>query len=533
MAPFTTDLGGTGLAIRSAAEYHQESTPDTSASRNQLLPALQDASNSGSRSASSENSVADGIAQRADFVERVEAIIGSKDQQHPRSVPPPQGVQEGVKTTANSVATHNDLNLTRSHSDMDREQRIVRATESVIDLKDIQDDELLDILIKNETIAARFQKECHSRLEQNQQRLEHAYKQRLDELENCTRQWRHNTEELWQAIKAGNCPATTQQQQEHLDWSGPQQMAHEMGLVSDLSTLCLELTDGHACTETQEPNNHSPKSLSTVTKDWEGPVAPTVHPTAHSRVESPLPDRLPHECETSQLSDTARLTSADASLGSPSALPAVQIQKPQTLSAQWVADTKGYKADEAQHTLNKGSTRLIEILSFGDLEARFPKFLGSPKNRRMVVKYVDEKRQLTYRDINAIHSVLGGLLNTDIIIDLTYENVVLFGRALCYLKERRDRLSSLVKLLHAPFVDSEIRKLCAFFSSQPTSITLRIKRFRPSEARISDIFSAENRSVPATSKLLIVRPKHQEGRISGAEFFDVGIERQVARLKNG
>lgn len=522
------DLGGTRLAIRSAAEYYNQSIANTSVSCNQLLPALQDISKSDRKSPSAANPVTDGTARRADFVKRVDDIIRSNDQQHFQSVSPPQGVEEGSTKMANAGLSHEDPSLTRSHPNMGQKRRIAWAARSVIDLKDVQDDELLEILLKNETVATRFQRECHSRLEQHQQSLERAYKQRLDELERYTRQWRDNTEELWLAVKAGRFPATTQQQQEHLVWPGSQQMAHGLGLVSVLSALSSGSTDRHARTEMREPKDHSPKSPHTGARHYDPAPNHMVDPHA----KTPVPDLLPHE--TSQLSEAARPTSADASLGPflPT-LPAVQAKKPQTLGAKWVDDVEGYKVDETKGRLTKGSLHFIDVVSFREIGPAFQSCLKIPKDRRMVVKYVDQKGQLTYRDINAIHSVLGGLLNTDVIVDLTYENVALFGRALCYLKDRRDRLWSLAKLPGAPSVDDESQELCAFFSSQSTARTLRIKRFRPNEARLSDIFSAEGHSQPAAWKLLIVRPRHQEGRISGADFFDVGIERHVARLKNG
>lgn len=76
--------------------------------------------------------------------------------------------------------------------------------------------------MKNETVARLFQNACITRVEEHKQKLEHAYNQRLLELEEYTRSWRDATKEIWTAVRNGKFEID-QDQQEILHWPGPQE----------------------------------------------------------------------------------------------------------------------------------------------------------------------------------------------------------------------------------------------------------------------------------------------------------------------
>lgn len=539
MASISTKIGSqagafpasdTRLAIRSAAQYYTHKTPHLLLSPCQDGPALHLGSPDTSKCPLSAAPVPSGQAQHPDVSKGLgnDPLTLDLGQNIQDSIAPRDNV--GNANMADATAAAEGADLTRSDSAEAPRQRVAWANRSVINLKDIQDDELLQVLLKNDTIAARFQGACASRLEQYQQSLERAYNQRLADMEKYTRDWRDSTKELWLAVKEGKCPTITQEQQELLAWPGPQQMANNLGPVSVLTSSFSEMMGGQTSKELRESDSHTKfqKSSPAIA----GHSGPDTNPVVDSRAEVPISG--PPDHETLQLSKESKLPNEKADrppLQLP--LPVAQFPKSQSLGAEWVDETKGYKEDEAKGGLTRGSYHVLDTVCWRDLGPDIQKFLEIPDARRMVVKFMDGEGRLTFRDMNAIHSILGGLMKTDVIIDLTYANVALLGRALCYLKSRRDRLWSLAKLPGTPFVDSETRELCTLFSPRPAAKTVRIERFMPGQSRLSGMFSAEEHSKPEAWRLLIARPRHQDGYIDGVAYFDVGIERRTARLKTG
>lgn len=94
---------------------------------------------------------------------------------------------------------------------------------TLINLNGLTDDNVLHILLNNETVAEQFRKACFSRQQKYQEDLERVYNQRLLELEDYTHKWRDTTKELWRALEHGRFSVITQQQQDALDWQGPRQ----------------------------------------------------------------------------------------------------------------------------------------------------------------------------------------------------------------------------------------------------------------------------------------------------------------------
>lgn len=486
----------TRLAIRSAAEYYTQAP-------------LQPASHPGSPNESKRTlPTAPVPSGQAPVWPEIQNSISPRD-------------NEGNGQVAKTTAAAGDPNLPCSRGAETHKRHVESANWPVVHLNDVQDDELLQILLKNDTIAARFQEACASRLEQYQQSLERAYNQRLADMEKYTRDWRDTTKELWLAVKEGKCPTVTQEQQEFLAWPGPQQMANALGPLPTGT-----LTRSSSETMVEKASEELRESLPVIA----GPSGPnTSNPVVDPRVELPISALPDHEA--SQLSEAPKLLSAKVDQHPLQPwLPFVPFSEPPSLDAQWVGDTEGYREDKAKGGLTWRSMRLAATVCVRDAGPGMRRFLKIPKARRMVIKYKDPGGNLSYQDVNAVHSVLGGLINTDVIIDLTCANVALFGRALCYLKGRQDRVWSLSKLPGTPVVDSETLELCTFFSSRRAATKLRINRFMPDHPRLSGIFSAEEHSKPEMWRLVIARPRHQDGHIEGVDLFDVGLERRTPRL---
>ncbi|KAL1871961.1 hypothetical protein Daus18300_004598 [Diaporthe australafricana] len=95
-----------------------------------------------------------------------------------------------------------------------------------VNLDKLNDDQALELLLKNETIARMFQDACTSRVEEHQQKLAHAYNQRLLQLEGYTRAWRESTKEIWEAVKEGTFKLNNDQIYALL-WRGPQEAGHD------------------------------------------------------------------------------------------------------------------------------------------------------------------------------------------------------------------------------------------------------------------------------------------------------------------
>lgn len=311
VGPFTPR--DTRLAIRSAAEYYTQAPP-------------QPASHPGSPDESKR------MLPTAP-VPSGQAPLGPEIQN--RIAPRDNEVNGQVVNTTTAAGDH--------------KRHVELTNRSLIQLNDIQDDELLQILLKNDTIAARFQEACASRLEQYQQSLERAYNQRLADMEKYTRDWRDTTKELWLAVKEGKCSTVTQEQQEFLAWPGPQQMANALGPLST-GTLTRSSSETMVDKASDELRESSPVIA--------GPSGPnTSNPVVDPRVELPISALPDHEA--SQLSEAPKLLSAKVDQHPLQPwLPFVSFSEPPSLDAQWVGDTEGYREDKAKGGLTWRSMRL-------------------------------------------------------------------------------------------------------------------------------------------------------------------------------
>lgn len=506
-------LQDTRLVIREAAEYYTHSTV------NQSL-CLKPTSPSSAMPTSNASLGHPGL-----FNSLGHNFIPLDDEQDIWSDASAQGSQECDKAIVGAISASGNHGLACDLPDTVQRPRTLTASPSVINFQDLLDDELLQTLLRNETFAKSFNRSCNYHLKQHEQSLERAYNQRLSELEQYTREWRDSTKELWLAVKEGNFPAATKRQQEFLAWSGPQQMADELGPVS--LRIPMKTMVAQASTQLQELPKIPTSMPALMKRHSPNDEGMSGHPM---RLPTPgLPDH-----DASHLSQAAGCRSSEA-IQEPlqSHIPVVAMQHSPLHGSRWVDNAEGFIGPESGVGLSRGSFVLAHTVCLRNLGPDFQSYLKIPEARRMVVKVTDEEGLSTYRDINAIHSILGGLLDTDIIVDLTYANVALFGKALSYLKDRISKLWYLAKLPNAPFVDSEVRELCAFLSSQPTAKAVSMRKFLPVQPRLSSISKAEEYSNPEAWRLLIARPKHQAGHIEGAYYFDVGIERRTARLKTG
>lgn len=395
-------------------------------------------------------------------------------------------------------------------------------------LEEVQDDKLLRVLLRNETIAIRFQKACTSRLEQYQKGLESTYNDRIADLEKQFREWRGTTQELWLAIEEGTVPTITGHQRALLNWPGPQSMAQHLGQISTPTIIPSRAMAAAAITRRPESHTLTHPPLPVFSNNW----VPTSLSFNHAVSR---PTKLgTSQCSAAQLSGTTGSRSlGTAQVPLQLSFPVVR-KKPQSHGATWVHDTEGYEEDKAKNRLTAGSTRFIHTVGLRDLGPDFLRVLKIPEDRRTVVNLADALGTPSYRNINMIHEAISVITKSDVIINLTYENVTLLGKALCYLKDRRERLWSLAGLPNAPFVDKEILGLCAFFSSQPAAKSLSVKHIVPEGPRaLSDIAMSEMEFKSVDWRVLIARPRHVEGQVKGAEYFDVGIERRTARSKTG
>lgn len=351
----------------------------------------------------------------------------------------------------------------------------------------LNDDEVLRILSRNKTVAKQIQNACASRLQEYQQNLDRAYNERLQELENYTRQWRETTKELW--AQEGRLPAVNQQQQDALDWQGPQQMG---------ASYMAKLPPIISVIGARVPNA-------------EGRVSNTDARPRESvlvAIPSPLqPGLLP------------RIPQVDRS-------PALSVPN-QLLCSEWINDLSGYKTVSGSVQLTRESIHTILHTGFrksGEMwESLLSKALAS-SSQSLIFRTSDNGGNVEFRPFKSIDKPRLNVFQTNVIIELTSSNMALFGKALRYIDARRKRVWSTAedpragsKLRQAR--DEQIGRLCGIFSTLNTT-----------NEKLTTVDLAGPQRL---RRMLLVRPRRDDGEVTRADFFDVGSERGTTLREDG
>lgn len=463
----------------------------------------------------------------------------------------------------------------------------------------ITDEQALEILQANPTIAEEFGRACAIRLQQYQQSLDNAYNRRLVEMEDYTREWRNRTKKLWQAVRAGRFDPADMSSQSA--WQGPQGIAKsaqyqlpvidtrvgqplifENGqahinepIASRLSSASAARTAPPVLVRTrrvvrpdprqlQQNDNRSHPSGSSQSgrsrfHTQSRPVSSAVPEQLHASQLSPR-QRTSGQVDTFQNASNRPTTPQPESSSGPAcaeteahqpvhcqpvsqSIPdesvlvetdpipkvAVQAAQRQLLGREWISDLGGF-AKESSGKYSSKSNRLLRILSSNSLGSSFTSSLNLSYSAILLgVKLISS--EFDYRKFERLLATKNIADASEVVIELSEANVLMFGKAFCYLKERRDLLCSLLGLTRGRRLgnDEQSQRMYQFFCQQPTNKALNTMR-HPEHNRLR--FPTKS---PAheTRKLLIARPKHEDGHITGARYFDVGSEQPTIRPRKG
>lgn len=208
---------------------------------------------------------------------------------------------------------------------------------------------------------------------------------------------------------------------------------------------------------------------------------------------------------------------------------AIQASQRQLLGHEWISDFGGY-VKESSGKYSSKSNRLLRMLSSSSLG---PSFTSSLKLSYSAILLGVKSRssEFEYRKFEHPFATRNIAYPSEVVIELSEANVLMFGKAFCYLKERRDLLCSLVGLTRGSRLgtNEQSHRMYLFFCQQPINRALNTMR-HPENNR-----SRLPRKSPVheTRRLLIVRPKHEDGHITGARYFDVGSEQPTRRPMKG
>lgn len=409
---------------------------------------------------------------------------------------PQQEVSRGVNAAlANSAGLLIQSAFTGDNSN----NQPAPVKQDAVDLDCLSDDKILEIFLKNETVAKQFKSACASRLLQYQQELQNAYDQRLLELENYTRQWRDTTKDLWESLKEGRLAANTKQQQDALAWQGPRQMG--TGFSLPLPSVASEIVDGELDGKL----------------DKAGRVT-GISARRRSGAPSP-PPAVPGLC----------LPPFQASPAVPPFL-ATQLRCP-----EWVYDLSGYLKNPLTGAYASGSAELLATACSEALGQNFQTLLKVPGNSQLVLRVQTGQARPVYRPLCKIGIVKKSLHSQDVVIDLNSANIALFGKAFCYMKDRRELVRHELNLPVGPQSSQggQLTRLYDFFSSQTTSQKLSVRSLPFKCPSASVLYHLEENPLYESRRLLIARPQHQDGQIFGCEVFDVGRERRTKCQEDG
>lgn len=385
-----------------------------------------------------------------------------------------------------SCPSSTGLSRQSAHAEPSSPEASPMPDSTLIDLNSLTDDNVLHILLNNETVAEQLRMACFSRQQRYQEDLEHVYNQRLSELEDYTRKWRDTTKELWRAFERGKIPVITQQQQDALDWQGPRQSQPSF--------------------QDQIPSN-----------------APSLEQ-----------QNLDHE-KNGERAGENHLSAAPTNLQE--STPGHQSFKPmpptQLSCLEWVQDLGGYMKNYSTGEYTDGSDRLIRRVISSSLGHNFPGFSlsGEVMDTCVLVRVPSAQAMPTYRRLASINELKFKVDLCEVVVDLNSANIALFGKAFCYISDRIDILRAARRgrspTSVASTIDDKKCRLYDMFSSRVAPKTLTSSGPPPQSPRSMVSYHFETESRRKLYKLMILRPAHKSGEITGVRHFDVGLEQEV------
>lgn len=525
---------------------------------------------------------------------------------HHQDLPNDSSIDQGnaVHTRGNLLMQPDRHHTEQSRSnadDLTRSTPTRTHTHPRADKENLTDEQALDILETNPTIAEEFRRACAIRLQQYQQSLDKAYNRRLAEMEVYTREWRNHTKKLWHAVRAGQFDPADMSNQSAIAWQGPQDMAksdrYHLPVIDTRVGQPVILENGQAhvngpnayrvssasptrtappvptrirrearpgpshCEQNdagphQRGPPHSGRSRShTQTKLVSSGVPEQLslsRPASSQRITSeslafysapdrpttPQPEsssgpvyaetkaRQPTHCQppNQSIPDEPILVHPDPILNVP-----VQASQRQLLGHKWINDFGGY-VKESSGKYSSKSSRLLNILSSSSLGSSFTSSLKLSYSA-ILLGVKSRSSEFNYRKFERVHGTKNIAHPSDVVIELSEANVFMFGKAFCYLKKRRDLLRSLIGLDRRRRLEKneQSQRIYTFFCQQPTNRALNTMR-HPQNTRHRFPSKAP---VHETRKLLIARPEHEDGHITGARYFDVGSEQPTIKAEKG
>ncbi|KAJ4394854.1 hypothetical protein N0V93_004074 [Gnomoniopsis smithogilvyi] len=221
------------------------------------------------------------------------------------------------------------------------------------------------------------------------------------------------------------------------------------------------------------------------------------------------------------------LSQSDTSQPTPIQAVALQGSQRQLLCPEWIADFGGCVRDASGEYKSK-SHRFLSVLSSDSLGPSFTSILTLSYSAILLGVKSDSSGYI-YRRFDHLSKTRSCAFSSDVVVDLSEANVLMFGKAFCYMKERMSSLRSELGITRSRRlgVDGEIQRMYEFFSQQPIHKTIHTMR-HPERNRAG--VSSRN-PVHEARNLLIARPKHKDGHITGAAYFDVGVEEPVTRTE--
>lgn len=475
---------------------------------------------------------------------------------HHQDLPNDSSIDQGnaVHTRGNFLMQPDRHHTEQSRSnadDLTRSTPTRTHTHPRADKENLTDEQALEILETNPTIAEEFRRACAIRLQQYQQSLDKAYNRRLAEMEVYTREWRNHTKKLWHAVRAGQFDSADMSNQSAIAWQGPQDMAksdrYHLPVIDTRVGQPVILENGQA--HVNGPNAYRVSSASPTR------TAPPI-PTRIRQEARPGPsqceqnDTDPHQRGTPQLESSSGPACTETKARQPTrcqplnqSIPdepilvhpdrianvPVQASQRQLLGHEWISDFGGY-VKEASGKYSSKSSRLLNILSSSSLGSSFTSSLKLSYST-ILLGVKPRSSEFDYRKFERVHGTKNIAHPSDVVIELSEANVFMFGKAFCYLKERRDLLRSLIGLDRCRRLEKneQSQRIYNFFCQQPTNRALNTMR-HPQNTRHRFPSKAP---VHVTRKLLIARPEHEDGHITGARYFDVGSEQPTIKAEKG
>lgn len=243
---------------------------------------------------------------------------------------------------------------------------------------------------------------------------------------------------------------------------------------------------------------------------------------ARAETESPQPAH----CQPASHSTPDELTLVGKD---PIPMVAAQAAQGQLLGHEWINDFGGF-VKESSGKYSSKSNRLLSILSSNSLGSSFTSSLKLSYSA-ILLGVKSRSSEFDYRKFASLLATRHIAHPSEVVIELSEANVLMFGKAFCYLKERKDLLCSLVGLTRGRRLgnDEQSERMYQFFCQQP--INRALNTMRHTENNRSRMPSKS--PVHEMRKLLIARPKHEDGHITGARYFDVGSEQPIIRPRKG